>query len=78
MVKLSDVETHKVFYDKLAFFYLEMPKFKKKLSEPGTHFEKWLYLILYFGRSHAHQSWGRALSLAPPASHLIPPRFDHP
>ena len=29
-VKLVDLYTHKVFYDKLTFIYLEMPKFNKK------------------------------------------------
>lgn len=28
-VKLSEIETKKVFYDKLTFIYLEMPKFNK-------------------------------------------------
>lgn len=44
-VQLSDIETNKVFYDKLTFIYLEMPKFKKKLSELETKFEKWMYVI---------------------------------
>ena len=44
-VKLSDIETHKVFYDKLTFVYLEMPKFKKDLADIETHFEKWLYVL---------------------------------
>jgi predicted transposase/invertase (TIGR01784 family) len=44
-VKLSDIETNKVFYDKLMFVYLEMPKFKKPLEEIETHFEKWLYVL---------------------------------
>jgi predicted transposase/invertase (TIGR01784 family) len=44
-VKLSDIETNKVFYDKLTFVYLEMPKFKKPLEEIETHFEKWLYVL---------------------------------
>ena len=44
-VKLSDIETNKVFYDKLTFVYLEMPKFKKSLDEIETHFEKWLYVL---------------------------------
>jgi predicted transposase/invertase (TIGR01784 family) len=44
-VKLSDIETNKVFYDKLTFVYLEMPKFKKPLDEIETHFEKWLYVL---------------------------------
>lgn len=44
-VKLSDIETNKIFYNKLTFVYLEMPKFKKELSEIETHFEKWLYVL---------------------------------
>lgn len=44
-VKLSDIETQKVFYDKLMFIYLEMPKFKKSADEPETKFDKWLYVL---------------------------------
>ena len=44
-VKLTDIETHHVFYDKLTFIYLEMPKFNKKVEELETRFEKWLYVI---------------------------------
>ncbi|NCD42526.1 MAG: Rpn family recombination-promoting nuclease/putative transposase [Bacteroidia bacterium] len=44
-IKLSDIETNKVFYDKLTFMYLEMPKFRKKPEECVTHFERWLYLL---------------------------------
>jgi predicted transposase/invertase (TIGR01784 family) len=39
-VKLSDIETCKVFYDKLTFIYLEMPKFNKTIDELETRFEK--------------------------------------
>jgi predicted transposase/invertase (TIGR01784 family) len=42
---LSDIETHKVFYDKLTFIYLEMPKFTKEVDELDTRFEKWMYVI---------------------------------
>jgi predicted transposase/invertase (TIGR01784 family) len=34
-----------VFYDKLKFIYVELPKFTKKIEELETHFEKWLYLF---------------------------------
>ena len=44
-VKLTDIETCKVFYDKLTFIYLELPKFKKKIDELSTNFEKWLFVI---------------------------------
>jgi predicted transposase/invertase (TIGR01784 family) len=44
-VMLTDIETHKIFYDKLTFIYLEMPKFNKKAEELETHFEKWMYVL---------------------------------
>ncbi|WP_446009836.1 Rpn family recombination-promoting nuclease/putative transposase [Candidatus Electrothrix sp.] len=49
-VKLSDIETNRVFYDKLTFIYLEMPKFSKELDELETRFEKWLYVIRNLNR----------------------------
>jgi predicted transposase/invertase (TIGR01784 family) len=44
-VMLTDIETHKIFYDKLTFIYLEMPKFTKKVEDLETHFDKWMYVI---------------------------------
>ena len=44
-VKLKDVDTNKVFYDKLTFIYLEMPKFNKSIDELESRFDKWLYVI---------------------------------
>ena len=44
-VKLMDTATKEVFYDKLTFIYLEMPKFTKTESELETLFDKWLYAI---------------------------------
>jgi predicted transposase/invertase (TIGR01784 family) len=44
-VMLTDIETHKVFYNKLKFVYLEMPKFTKEADELETHFEKWMYVL---------------------------------
>jgi predicted transposase/invertase (TIGR01784 family) len=44
-VKLTDIDTCKVFYDKLTFIYLEMPKFNKSVEELETRFEKWLYVL---------------------------------
>lgn len=49
-VKLTDEETKKVFYDKLTFIYLEMPKFNKSVEELSTRFEKWLYVIKNMNR----------------------------
>ncbi len=44
-VQLFDKNTKKVFYDKLTYVYLEMPKFNKTVDELETHFDKWLYII---------------------------------
>lgn len=44
-VKMVDVKTGKVFYDKLTYIYLELPKFTKSEDELETHFEKWLYIL---------------------------------
>lgn len=42
-VKLTEIHTGEVFYDKLTFIYLSMPKFKKELHELTSNFDKWLY-----------------------------------
>jgi predicted transposase/invertase (TIGR01784 family) len=34
-----------VFYDKLKFIYIELPKFTKSLEELESHFDKWLFLL---------------------------------
>ncbi len=44
-IKLTDIETQKVFYDKLTFIYLEMPKFTKGVDELRSRFEKWLLIL---------------------------------
>lgn len=44
-VKLQDIDTNKIFYNKLTFIYLEMPKFNKNVDELETRFDKWLYII---------------------------------
>lgn len=44
-IKLTDIETCKVFYDKLTFVYLEMPKFNKPIEALESKFDKWLYLL---------------------------------
>ncbi len=43
-VKLRN-KFNEVFYDKLTFIYLEMPKFTKTLEELETTFDKWLYVL---------------------------------
>jgi predicted transposase/invertase (TIGR01784 family) len=49
-IKLTDTETKAVFYNKLTFIYLEMPKFNKSLDELETRFDKWLYVIRNLNR----------------------------
>lgn len=44
-VKLTDTTTQKVFYDKLTFVYLEMPKFNKPISECDTFLDKWMFVL---------------------------------
>ena len=44
-VKLMEIKKKKVFYDKLTFIYIELPKFTKTIEELNTHFEKWLYVL---------------------------------
>lgn len=44
-VKLKDVEDNHVFYDKLTFVYLEMPKFNKTEDELETMFDKWMFVL---------------------------------
>jgi predicted transposase/invertase (TIGR01784 family) len=43
-VNLKDQDCQ-VFYDKLQFIYIELPKFKKSLEQLETHQDKWLFLL---------------------------------
>ena len=49
-VQLMDVCTKQVFYDKLTFIYLEMPKFNKSEYELVTMFDKWLFVLRNLSR----------------------------
>src|SRR5574344_640637 len=44
-VQLCDTATHKVFYDKLEFIYVEIAKFNKSLEELESLYDKWLYAL---------------------------------
>ncbi len=44
-VKMVNIKTGKVFYNKLTYIYLEMPKFSKSETELETHFDKWLFIL---------------------------------
>ena len=50
VVKLMDVADKHVFYDKLTFVYLEMPKFNKTEDELETMFDKWMYALRNLSR----------------------------
>ncbi len=49
-VKLTDIETKNVFYNKLTFIYLEMPKFNKTVDDLETRFDKWLFVLRNLNR----------------------------
>lgn len=49
-VKLMDTSTHEVFFDKLTFIYLEMPKFHKTEQELETLFDKWMFVLKNLAR----------------------------
>ncbi len=49
-VKLMDTTTHEVFFDKLTFVYLEMPKFHKTEQELDTLFDKWMFVLKNLAR----------------------------
>lgn len=44
-VKLTEQETKTVFYDKLSYIYLEMPKFTKTEKELTSRFDKWMFVL---------------------------------
>ena len=44
-VSLFDEYTNKQFYDKLTYYYIELPKFKKSEQELSNHLEYWLYVL---------------------------------
>ena len=44
-VKLTEQETKNVFYDKLTYIYLEMPKFQKTETELENRFDKWMFVL---------------------------------
>jgi len=64
-VMLLEIRSNEVFYDKLTFIYLEMPKFIKPESELVTHFDKWMYLLKNlnkFPRYHLYYTTGANFS----------------
>lgn len=49
-VKLTEVDTHEIFYDKLTYIYVEIPKFDKQESELVTMYDKWMYVLKNLSR----------------------------
>ena len=49
-VKLMDTADKHVFFDKLTFDYLEMPKFNKTEDQLETMFDKWLFVLRNLSR----------------------------
>ena len=44
-VKLMEVDTKEVFYDKLTYVYVEIPKFNKTEDQLKTMYDKWMYVL---------------------------------
>jgi predicted transposase/invertase (TIGR01784 family) len=38
-------QNNKIFYEKLTFIFIELPKYNKQENELETHFDKWLYFL---------------------------------
>ena len=43
-----------VFYDKLKFIYIELPKFEKEISQLTSQQDKWLYLLKHLPELKGH------------------------
>ena len=46
-VQLMDTTAKTVFYDKLTYTYIELPKFDKEAGELTEAIDKWIYLLKY-------------------------------
>lgn len=44
-IQLIDKATGEVFYEKLSFIYLEVPRFKKEEADLVTQFDKWMFVL---------------------------------
>lgn len=63
-VKLVELSSQEIFYDKLTFIYLEMAKFNKAEAELATHFDKWLYLLRNLNQFHQERIFRKAFQIA--------------
>jgi predicted transposase/invertase (TIGR01784 family) len=44
-IRLMDNNTHREFYSKLSYTFIEMPKFKKLETELESKLDEWLYIL---------------------------------
>ncbi|NEW60586.1 PD-(D/E)XK nuclease family transposase [Sulfurovum sp. bin170] len=44
-VQLMNTKSNEVFYDKLTYYYIEMPKFTKEEKELSSHLEYWMWYL---------------------------------
>lgn len=49
-IQLIDRDTHQVFYDKLTFVYMELPRFTKNLDELQNNVERWMYVLKHLSK----------------------------
>jgi predicted transposase/invertase (TIGR01784 family) len=49
-VELRRRDNFELFYDKLTFVFLELPKFNTKETEINTDIEKWMFIVRYMDR----------------------------
>lgn len=54
-VQLKD-ENNQVFYDKLTYYYIQIPHFKKQEKELSNHLEYWLYYLRHLADIEAMPS----------------------
>jgi len=55
-VQLKD-QHNQVFYDKLTYIYMEMPKFTKAEDQLETQSDKWLYILKYLPHLYERPDW---------------------
>ncbi len=47
-------QRNEIFYDKLKFIYIELPKFTKEEGELENQFDKWLYVFRHLSKLQNH------------------------
>jgi primosomal protein N' len=49
-VELTDRISHRVFYNKLALVFMELPNFTKKEHELSSNYDRWMYAIKHLAQ----------------------------